>query len=301
MSSRNNHRRSYDHNPIKLRQAMDPQVWAEGASNSSHSSIPIPWAMDIIRQHAKDSNLRKWSKVTFKKPDKFVALSEGGKKKPLKQTQHRPLTIAEQSPNQPKSISNDVGGPTQNIVKFRIPESKLQGDKPQGSHGFSELGPNDEERSQPILTTTDLREAAKRKQQPLKKPDKRHIASNPQTVNAFDTVPVAPQIPEKGPKGQGHPSKCGHGSCQERESGPTRGHHFTVTYWFFYPYNRGKDVCTSKVWLFGRVAKPLFKGQCLGQNLVMGNHVGDWEHVSLFFEVRQDHLTSKINEKANTM
>ena len=66
----------------------------------------------------------------------------------------------------------------------------------------------------------------------------------------------------------------------------TRGHHFTITYWFFYPYNKGKRICTTNVWLFGRMAKPLFNGQCLGQNIDMGNHVGDWEHFSIFFEVR---------------
>lgn len=66
----------------------------------------------------------------------------------------------------------------------------------------------------------------------------------------------------------------------------TPGHHFTITYWFFYPFNHGKEVCTTTVWLLGRVAKPLFKGKCLGQKIVIGNHVGDWEHVSIYFEVR---------------
>ena len=65
----------------------------------------------------------------------------------------------------------------------------------------------------------------------------------------------------------------------------TTGHDFTITYWFFFPYNRGKAVCTSNIWLLGRIAKPLFQGGCLGQNIVMGNHVGDWEHVSIFFQV----------------
>lgn len=65
----------------------------------------------------------------------------------------------------------------------------------------------------------------------------------------------------------------------------TPGHHFTITYWFFYPYNHGKEVCTTTVWLLGRVAKPLYKGKCMGQNIVMGNHVGDWEHLSIYFEV----------------
>ncbi|KAF2354551.1 hypothetical protein FHG87_014695 [Trinorchestia longiramus] len=64
----------------------------------------------------------------------------------------------------------------------------------------------------------------------------------------------------------------------------TPGHHFTITYWLFYPYNHGKEVCTTNMIFIGRVAKPLYKGECLGETVVMGNHVGDWEHLSIYFE-----------------
>jgi len=44
-----------------------------------------------------------------------------------------------------------------------------------------------------------------------------------------------------------------------------------VTYSFFYPYNYGKDVCIGLD----------SNGFCLGGWKTFGNHVGDWEHVSL--------------------
>lgn len=53
---------------------------------------------------------------------------------------------------------------------------------------------------------------------------------------------------------------------------------FHVTYWFFYPYNKGKEVC-----LIGKVPTPLVFNTCLGRRKVFGSHVGDWEHMSLSF------------------
>lgn len=55
--------------------------------------------------------------------------------------------------------------------------------------------------------------------------------------------------------------------------------HFHVTYWFFYPYNEGKEVC-----FLGKVPAPLIFGSCFGRKKTMGNHVGDWEHMSLSFQ-----------------
>lgn len=42
-------------------------------------------------------------------------------------------------------------------------------------------------------------------------------------------------------------------------------------YWAFYPYNRGKNVCIGAAKL----------GRCWGGCTIMGNHVGDWEHVTV--------------------
>lgn len=61
---------------------------------------------------------------------------------------------------------------------------------------------------------------------------------------------------------------------------------FTVTYWMFYPYNHGKDVCTINLgYYLGRMYKPPVNGSCFGEEVAMGKHVGDWEHVSIQFRV----------------
>lgn len=54
--------------------------------------------------------------------------------------------------------------------------------------------------------------------------------------------------------------------------------HFHVVFWIFYPYNEGKEVC-----LLGKVPTPLLFSSCIGQRKIIGNHVGDWEHISLSF------------------
>jgi len=48
-----------------------------------------------------------------------------------------------------------------------------------------------------------------------------------------------------------------------------------VVYWTFYPYNLGKSVCVG-IW------SRLWNG-CLGAYKTFGNHVGDWEHVTVRF------------------
>lgn len=64
------------------------------------------------------------------------------------------------------------------------------------------------------------------------------------------------------------------------------GQVFTVTYWMFYPYNYGKDVCTINLgYYLGRMYKPAVNGTCFGEEVAMGKHVGDWEHVSIQFRV----------------
>ncbi|MGQ0839988.1 Vps62-related protein [Actinokineospora sp.] len=46
-----------------------------------------------------------------------------------------------------------------------------------------------------------------------------------------------------------------------------------IIYWMFYPYNNGKRVCIGLMSPAG----------CLGGYSTFGNHVGDWEHVTLRF------------------
>ncbi|XP_059352054.1 uncharacterized protein LOC130688756 [Daphnia carinata] len=53
-----------------------------------------------------------------------------------------------------------------------------------------------------------------------------------------------------------------------------------VSYFAFYPYNRGKDAC---------VGVPI-NGSCAGAEKNLGNHVGDWEHNALRFRNGQPYL-----------
>lgn len=74
---------------------------------------------------------------------------------------------------------------------------------------------------------------------------------------------------------------------------------FTVTYWMFYPYNRGKPVCSINLGFFlGRMVKPRDKmGKCHGEEVTMGDHVGDWEHVSIQFKVSLGGILANFNMK----
>lgn len=67
------------------------------------------------------------------------------------------------------------------------------------------------------------------------------------------------------------------------EAGRRSFPHFHVTYWMFYPYSQGKTMCSISLGPLGRVPIPLIFGVCLGTRKDFGSHVGDWEHMSLFF------------------
>ncbi|XP_076677989.1 uncharacterized protein LOC143374047 isoform X2 [Andrena cerasifolii] len=60
--------------------------------------------------------------------------------------------------------------------------------------------------------------------------------------------------------------------------------HFHVTYWMFYPFSEGKAVCVLDLGFFGTWPIPTVGGVCLGIQKEYGNHVGDWEHMSLYFK-----------------
>ncbi|XP_046661754.1 putative vacuolar protein sorting-associated protein TDA6 [Homalodisca vitripennis] len=54
-----------------------------------------------------------------------------------------------------------------------------------------------------------------------------------------------------------------------------------ITYWFFYPYNEGKVVCTVPLGKARALPVPKVFKKCLGKRTAFGSHVGDWEHMSL--------------------
>ncbi|KAI5707036.1 hypothetical protein M8J76_009597 [Diaphorina citri] len=59
---------------------------------------------------------------------------------------------------------------------------------------------------------------------------------------------------------------------------------FHVTYWFFFPFSQGKDLCTLDMGLLGPWPLPLVNNHCYGTYKDFGSHVGDWEHMSLLFQ-----------------
>lgn len=58
---------------------------------------------------------------------------------------------------------------------------------------------------------------------------------------------------------------------------------FHVTYWMFYPYSQGKTMCTLSLGPLGSIPFPSIYGYCLGNRKDIGSHIGDWEHMSLYF------------------
>nr|XP_016932084.1 uncharacterized protein LOC108011451 isoform X2 [Drosophila suzukii] len=75
------------------------------------------------------------------------------------------------------------------------------------------------------------------------------------------------------------------GQAPEQEENPGKGKlpGFHVTYWMFYPYSQGKTMCTVSLGPLGRIPFPAVYGYCLGNRKDIGSHVGDWEHMSLYF------------------
>lgn len=82
-------------------------------------------------------------------------------------------------------------------------------------------------------------------------------------------------------------------------SSPSNIPHFHVTYWMFYPFSQGKTVCTLNLGPLGPIPIPLLPifNICLGTKKEFGSHVGDWEHMSLFFRGRMEPDVSSYNLK----
>ncbi|XP_070169032.1 uncharacterized protein [Polyergus mexicanus] len=69
-----------------------------------------------------------------------------------------------------------------------------------------------------------------------------------------------------------------------REESGCQKVHFHVTYWMFYPFSEGKTICVLDLGLFGSWPIPTMGGACIGTLKEYGSHIGDWEHMSLYFK-----------------
>ncbi|XP_018398085.1 PREDICTED: uncharacterized protein LOC108776075 [Cyphomyrmex costatus] len=69
-----------------------------------------------------------------------------------------------------------------------------------------------------------------------------------------------------------------------REENGCQKVHFHVTYWMFYPFSEGKTICVLDLGFFGSWPIPTIAGMCIGTLKEYGSHIGDWEHMSLYFK-----------------
>lgn len=74
-------------------------------------------------------------------------------------------------------------------------------------------------------------------------------------------------------------------SCCSLKSSHIEDAPFEITYWLFFPFSQGKEICTISAGAFGPVPFPWLRKACLGKVKRYGDHLGDWEHVTLSFPV----------------
>lgn len=74
-------------------------------------------------------------------------------------------------------------------------------------------------------------------------------------------------------------------SCCSLKSSHSEDAPFEITYWLFFPFSQGKEICTISAGAFGPVPFPWLRKACLGKVKRYGDHLGDWEHVTLSFPV----------------
>ncbi|XP_011864946.1 PREDICTED: uncharacterized protein LOC105560431 [Vollenhovia emeryi] len=71
--------------------------------------------------------------------------------------------------------------------------------------------------------------------------------------------------------------------------------HFHVTYWMFYPFSEGKTICVLDLGFLGSWPIPTIGGACIGTLKEYGSHIGDWEHMSLYFKDNQYPLAMYVS------
>lgn len=102
---------------------------------------------------------------------------------------------------------------------------------------------------------------------------------------SFKSYPRMPHVLYQGELGRSDNNTLDNTIPNLREKA-SKGPHFHVTYWMFYPFSQGKSLCTFDMGRFGAWPIPKVNNYCLGNIKEFGNHVGDWEHMSLYFEVK---------------
>ncbi|XP_076759213.1 uncharacterized protein LOC143428316 isoform X1 [Xylocopa sonorina] len=122
----------------------------------------------------------------------------------------------------------------------------------------------------------------------LRKGDEMLIASRNalQIDDLGSTMILTNDLPRKIWKGSSKQSLEKPSDFEKNKKKGTRSRklHFHVTYWMFYPFSEGKAVCVLDLGFFGSWPIPTVGGMCLGMLKEYGNHVGDWEHMSLYFK-----------------
>ncbi|KAK9743601.1 hypothetical protein QE152_g8482 [Popillia japonica] len=76
-----------------------------------------------------------------------------------------------------------------------------------------------------------------------------------------------------------HPGTPTFLNARNRPHASTKRSSFVITYWMFYPYNEGKKLC-----FLGKLPAPFIFDKCLGKQKIVGNHVGDFEHIAFSFD-----------------
>jgi len=74
-------------------------------------------------------------------------------------------------------------------------------------------------------------------------------------------------------------------SCCSLKTSQSEDAPFEITYWLFFPFSEGKEICTISAGALGPVPFPWLRKACLGKVKRYGSHLGDWEHVTLSFPV----------------
>ncbi|XP_059490480.1 uncharacterized protein LOC132205448 isoform X2 [Neocloeon triangulifer] len=71
--------------------------------------------------------------------------------------------------------------------------------------------------------------------------------------------------------------------CSKLKASQVEESPFEITFWLFFPFSQGKDICTISAGAFGPMPFPWLRKACLGKVKRYGSHLGDWEHVTLSF------------------